>query len=566
MILKCVLCSVASYGEVLDYLIFQHDEITKAKLYDGNGNRLLRPVYLMDGLNCTPMAFPWMAEELNREFRKNTDPKDIQMIHYIISYHPDDAEYRGLDLHRAHELSLEWARRCLPGMLGVVCTHEDGDHHAGNFHTHIILNSLKYTDEIAQSMKHPDLTRRGNRFNPRRATCLEHREILDEIAIREGLIPGYSGSFPSDRINNREYHVRYLGQKKLDEENRKIIASGGIPTRKVFLTEKQEYRIAVYDASRRSRDIAEFKRILWEEHKIRLMETDGKWRYVREGTKGYSPGTLGPAYYREVVEDRVAWNRKYPDEIARYLKEKQRQHGLELAELRADSLPGYLETLSPPYSDDLVGDICRAVNALGWEFSSKEEQVQALKPYAELVRQPYMHNRKLSELDRREKILPSLLDEWKGKRADARKARARQETLCFFRNAQRDYGPLKVELASSSDPEVFRKEHWRELSTLEAAERYLKDVPPKTPEEQREEYRQAYKAVRYARSLIQDIQEDLDWFHEIRPLMDPIRPELERAQEDRNLRRERVLEARRRCAREDASREEKHLIPPDYER
>lgn len=414
MILKCVLYRVTSYGEVLDYLIFQHDEITKAKLYDANGHRLLRPVYLMDGINCTPMAFPWMAEELNREFRKNMDPKDIHMIHYIISFHPDDAEYRGLDLHHAHELSLEWVRRCLPGMLGVVCTHEDGDHHAGNIHTHIILNSLKYTDEIAQSMKYPDRTRRGNRFYPNRATCLEHREILDEIAIREGLTPGYSGRFPSDRINDREYHVRYLGQKKLDEENRKIIASGGIPERKVFRTEKEEYRIAVDDASCRSRDLSEFKKILWEEYRIRLLEADGKWRYVREGTKGYSPGTLGSAYYRETVENRLAENRSYPYLIAQYLKEKQRQQDLELAELRADSLPGYLETLSPPYSDDLTGDICRAVNALGWEFSSKEEQVQAIRPYAELVRHPEMYNRTLSELDQREKILPSLLDEWKG--------------------------------------------------------------------------------------------------------------------------------------------------------
>lgn len=572
MILKYNPFFGGSYSESVDYLIYQHDPITKAKLYDENGNRLIRPVYLMDGIGCTPSAFPRMAEELNREFRKNLDPDERNMISFIISYHPDDVEHGHLDIYRAHEVSMEWARRCLPGMLGVICTHHDGDHQSGNYHTHILLCSLKYTDEISDSMKHPYIAKRGARFHPSFETWREFYTILDEIAQREGLHSDYVPGGALKRVNDREYHVRWHGQKKLEEKNRQIIASGGIPQTKTFRTEKEKYRFAVEDSCMRSRDLPEFEKTLQEDYGIRVEETDGKWRYIREGDRGYSAGTLGSAYFREKILSELSENQKDPERIESYLEQRRRERSREKWDLEKNSLPGFLETLSPPYRDDITGDIGKIVLEKGLALPTGAEQVMFLQPFAEAVRYLKSTHRSLKlpdlgeeEIHREIEDETALVDEAKGELAE-------QEKLRFFRNALQKHSSLKEALAASEDPERFRQEHRVKLQILEAAEEYLKGISPKTPEEQREELWHAGFRLRVREESLEYLKDDLSRIHRIKRDLNPIRPELEKCQEERERRKaeqarlRQIREAEERELEERLSGREKRLIPMDYER
>lgn len=566
MILKYVSFHGASYSDSLDYLIYQHDEKTRAKLYDENGNRQVRQIYLMDGLQCTPFAFPRMAEELNREYRKNLDPGERNMIMFIISYHPDDMEYRHLDIYRAHELSLEWVHRCLPGMLGVACTHPDGDHHTRNIHTHVLLCSLQYKEEISESMEHPYRAKRGTRFHPLNNTWREFYKVLDEIAQREGLSPCQLPGITPKCINNGEYHARWRGQKKLEEENRIIINSGGVPQTETFRTEKEEYRYAIGDACSRSRDLPGFEKILLEEYGIRVTETNGKWQYFREGTKGYSPRTLGSDYFKEKILIDLRENQKNPDRIEAYLDRKKSEGYREMRKLKENSLPGYIETLSPPYRDDITGDICRAVYEKGMAIPTREGKVKFLQPYAEAVRylRDTYRSKELPDLGEAE--ITKEIEDRRKTIDEARLELAKQEALRFFRNVMRAYSPLKEELITSDDPERFRQEHQTELQALEAAEQFLGDVPMKSPEEQKEELWQAGFRV-YAR------QEDLGWLEsnletirKIKRDLNPIMPELERARDERQAKLQQKMDALRKERERSEPRKEKQLIPLDYER
>ncbi len=56
-ILKHIASKNANYTDIMDYLLFQHDEVTGKEIKDEQGRRLLREEYYMDGINCEPMLF-----------------------------------------------------------------------------------------------------------------------------------------------------------------------------------------------------------------------------------------------------------------------------------------------------------------------------------------------------------------------------------------------------------------------------------------------------------------------------------------------------------------------------
>ena len=70
-VLKHIKSRNANYSDVLEYLLFQHDEKSRKMLYDDLGRKLLREEYYMDGLNCEPMAFDEECKRTNAKFYKN---------------------------------------------------------------------------------------------------------------------------------------------------------------------------------------------------------------------------------------------------------------------------------------------------------------------------------------------------------------------------------------------------------------------------------------------------------------------------------------------------------------
>lgn len=56
-ILKHIASKNADYGKSLEYLMFQHDELTQKPVLDDAGNMILREEYYLDGINCHPSTF-----------------------------------------------------------------------------------------------------------------------------------------------------------------------------------------------------------------------------------------------------------------------------------------------------------------------------------------------------------------------------------------------------------------------------------------------------------------------------------------------------------------------------
>ncbi len=545
-----------NYSEQLDYLLFRHDEETKVKIYDENGNRRLRPVLWMDGINCIPTLFPVLAQDLNQKYRKEKVPGECNMMQFIISYCPEDVRKGLLDERHAHELSMEWAHRCLSGVIGVAVTHDDGDRHSGNVHTHIIICTVKISSEISVHMKWPEKKKEGRIFNPSYRTWIEFREILVEIARSEGLHVAYQDQKPMDRISSAEYRIQLEGQKQLDEKNRKVIDEGGVPATLVFRTEKQKYRDAIRDAASRSRNIPEFQNLLKKEYGILVTEREDKWRFDREEERGFAGSTLGRRYSKAEIRTELEKNRENPNRIGIYLRNKKQREEAQKNERIRNSLQGYLEALSPPYRDDLAGDIGRTVYDQGMVLSDKSAQVEFFRPFAEAV---WWIGEEAMTLDNqifRGDTFSFFIGDWEYKIEEYRTILRKEETFLFHQTILRNYGHLREEFLVSDQPQVFRREHWMELRLLEEAEQVLAETTPKTQEEREESVQKARKDLRWAQERLNHYRNQQEQFKKVESALEPIRPKLKEFQMERRVRQREKSKVR----------EEKHLIPMDYER
>ena len=116
---------------------------THKPLRDETGRMIQRDDYIQSGMNCNPFTFDAECVKLNHQFHKNNHKGDIMAHHYIISFDPRDAADNGLTMQRAHRLAKEFAEYFFDGHQALIVTHADGNNHAGNIHTHIVINSLR---------------------------------------------------------------------------------------------------------------------------------------------------------------------------------------------------------------------------------------------------------------------------------------------------------------------------------------------------------------------------------------------------------------------------------------
>ena len=145
-VIKHISVKGSNGGDALNYVLYKHNETTGELIVDSRGNPVMRDEYYLDGINCEPYSFAAECKEVNDLYGKNQLPGDIKAHHFIISYDPKDGIEHGLTGSKAQQLSMEWAKRCLPGFQILVCTHMDGSNESGNIHTHIMMNSVRKHD------------------------------------------------------------------------------------------------------------------------------------------------------------------------------------------------------------------------------------------------------------------------------------------------------------------------------------------------------------------------------------------------------------------------------------
>ena len=108
-ILKHLSSKNSNYERALEYLIYQHDEITQKPILNDRACMIPREQFYLDGINCNPATFSKECELLNQAFHKNQGRNEIKSHHYIISFDPRDAK-AGLTGKKAQQLGIEIVR------------------------------------------------------------------------------------------------------------------------------------------------------------------------------------------------------------------------------------------------------------------------------------------------------------------------------------------------------------------------------------------------------------------------------------------------------------------------
>ena len=303
-IIKHIKSKNINYSSALEYLMFQHDEITNKPILDDFGGMIYRDEYYIDGLNCTADTFDVECKTTNEFFKKNRKREEIKSHHYIISFEPSDVTEHGLTGEKAQALCKEFTEKNFPGYQALIVTHTDGHNCSGNIHTHIVINSVrKYAVERQEYMNKIHEHEAGFKH---RSTNLFLQHLQKEVMAmceREGLRQVDLLSPASKKITQQEYMAQRSGQKKLDELNKQIIADGFKPTNTVYQTQKQFLRDAIDECSSIAKNFEDFQSLLLEKYNISVIESRRRYRYLHpERDKRTTEKALGSHYGKQYLE------------------------------------------------------------------------------------------------------------------------------------------------------------------------------------------------------------------------------------------------------------------------
>lgn len=293
-----------NYGSAIDYLLFQHDEITMKPILDDQGQLQLRDEYYIDGILCDPMFFEKDCDHLNKKYHKNYRYDEIKLHHYIISFDPSDKTEHGLTGEKAQTLGLEFTKKNFPGHQALVVTHTDGHNHSSNIHVHIVINSLrKETVEKQDFMERSYDNKAGYKHHQTKAYLKHMQKSLMDICQREGLHQIDLLKPAALKITNEEYWAKRKGQKKLDALNKEIVDDGLTPTNTVFKTQKQHLRDAINDIAEKVHSFQEFQEQLFKKYQITVTENRGRYSYQISGRdKHITERALGTNYGKAYLE------------------------------------------------------------------------------------------------------------------------------------------------------------------------------------------------------------------------------------------------------------------------
>lgn len=460
-VLKHIASKNADYSQIIDYMLFQHDEFTMKPVIDENGRMILREEYYIGGINCEPMLFDKECEKLNAQYHKNQHYADIKSHHYILSFDPKDKNDHGLTGEQAQALGMEYAKKNFPGHQALVCTHMDGHNGSGNIHVHIIINSLRKLDVEQQSVM--DM-------------C--HRENLYQVDL---LSPS------KNKITQKEYWAARRGQENLDKRNEQIIADGMKPRRTTFQTQKQFLRDAVNDIAFHSKNVEDFKKGLWEKYHITLTDRRGRFSYLHpKRSKNITEQALGTNYGKDYLMELFEQNQNCLNETQDISKT---EHAPEPPVNLLEKKHSFFE-YNPDYdySSDpvavlfiksdlrLVVDLQNNVKAQQSHAYAQKVKISNLQQMAKTIAYVQEHH-----YDTRENLQMTFND-ISEKCKEARKAVKATETSLKNINQQIHYTgqylankPVLAQMLKSRNKKKFRQEHQTEIELYEAAVKFLKE-------------------------------------------------------------------------------------------
>ena len=309
-ILKHLAIKKKDYSDIEQYLLFKCEEGTHKPVRDKTGHMILRDYFFQSGMNCNPFTFDAECVKLNQQFHKNNHKGDIMAHHYIISFDPRDVEDHGLNPRRAHALAEEFAEYFFAGHQALIVTHADGNNHAGNIHTHIVINSLRKEEVEWKPFMENNRDRLAG-YKHHLTDSLLHRmhERLYEICERERLYT-VEINLPTDRkVTDQEYQAQRRGQQEKDVQNVMMRTNGHELFHPTYETVKQLIRSAIDDVASRTSNSLDFCSMLQKKYKISVYFKRGRYSYVHpDSEKHFTARSLGNAYSREAILEKLRVN------------------------------------------------------------------------------------------------------------------------------------------------------------------------------------------------------------------------------------------------------------------
>lgn len=334
-VLKHIPSKSSDYDAAIDYLMYQHDELSGKMTVDEDGKPVVREDFLMDGINCEPFEYPLAAADANGRYGKNQRAGDVKSHHYILSFDPRDADV-GLTFDEAHGMAVRFAREWFGGHPGIVFTHPEGHNESSNIHCHIVFCSTRVKDEpVRDWMTHESEWRAGGKHHATDKCHAELKQAVMDMCRKRNLHQVDLLAPAKERIGEREYWaqrrleicekqedgeveegVREGGGDAVGDDDKAARAADGIGVsggaagerekRSRYRTHKQQIRIAVRDAAARATDFDSFCGILRVEHGIEARMSRGRISYGHpERERNITGRALGIDYEWPVIEARI---------------------------------------------------------------------------------------------------------------------------------------------------------------------------------------------------------------------------------------------------------------------
>lgn len=473
-ILKHIASKNADYSAALEYLLFQHNEKTQQPILDGNGKKIMREEYYMDGINCDPFTFDIECEKLNARYHKNQKKADIKSHHYIISFDPADRDECALTGERAQALGMEYVRKNFPGHQALVCTHTDGHNGSGNIHVHIVINSLRKLDIEEQPFTERLCdTKAGNKHHVTNKYLAYIKQSLMDLCNREQLHQVDLLSPSEKKISEKEYWAQRRGQDKLDELNKQIIADGLTPRTTVFQTQKQFLRDAIDEISKSAVSFEEFTAQLKEKYGITVTDKRGRFSYLHpERNKNITSRALGTNYDKQHLMELFEQN------ALSHSKVKKKPTLLQNEQIGAsDTFPqdDYIPILFIRSDLRLVVDLQNSIKEQQSRAYAQKVKLTNLQEMAKTVAYVQEHGYDTED------NLTSAYDDVTAKLSNARATVKATEAEIKSVNEQIHYTgqyfshkAVHAQFLKAKNKGKFRKEHSTELTLYDEAVKFLK--------------------------------------------------------------------------------------------
>ena len=469
-ILKHIASKNADYGEAQRYLMFQYNEDTMKPILDENGRLIPRDEYYLDGINCDPFSFDMECKELNAQYNKNHSFDEIKSHHYILSFDPRDMTENGLTGERAQQLGLEYARNNFPGHQALVCTHTDGHNESGNIHVHIVINSLrKYDVDRQDFMERPCDSCAGYKHHLTKDYLSYLKQDVMNLCLREHLHQVDLLSPAEKKVNDREYHARRRGQKKMDKLNQKMLADGILPRKTKFETQKDFLRSAIEETAASSHSLEEFQKLLKEKYLISFKTSRGRFSYLHPERGKYITGrSLGSHYEKEYLLSQ--WEKKAMQKQALFPEQKSSEDTSWNS--MQNNLPAFVFIKS---NLKLVVDLQNCVKAQQSSAYARKVKLSNLQQMAKTVAYIQEHGYDTEE------DLEKASEEAETQTANMRKALRSTEDKLRQVNEQIHYTgqylankSIYRQFINSTNKTKFRQEHQTEITLYETARKILK--------------------------------------------------------------------------------------------